>query len=76
MIFCVHDLVTPHLRISCQGTWLSYLGLSRVCLQDNLLEGEEHLHHTVLKEDGEGGDDSLLLRMYLPVLSLMEDLNV
>ena len=76
MIFCVHDLVTPHLRISCQGTWLSYLGLSRVCLQDNLFEGEEHLHHTVLKEDGEGGDDSLLLRMYLPVLSLMEDLNV
>ena len=77
MIFCAHDfVVTPHPRIGWQGTQLSYLGLSRVSLQYDLLEGEEHLHHTVLKEDGEGGDDSLLLRMYLPVLSLVEDLNV
>lgn len=76
MIFSAHDLVLTPLRIHRQGTRLSYLCLSTVCLQDNLFEGEEDLHHTVLKEDGEGGDDSPLLRMYLPILPLMEDLNV
>ena len=76
MIFSAHDLVLTPLRINCRETRLSYLYLSMVRLQDDLLEGEEDLHHTVLKEDGEGGDDSSLLRMHLPVLPLMENLNV
>jgi len=47
-----------------------------VCFYDNLLEGEENLHNAVLKEYGEGGDDPSLLCMHLPVLTLIEDLNI
>jgi len=47
-----------------------------VCFYDNLLEGEENLHSAVLKEYGKGGDDPSLLCMHLPVLPLIEDLNI
>ena len=52
------------------------LCFSVVCLNDDLLESEEDLHHEVLKENGETGDRPTLLCMYLPVLSLVEHLNV
>lgn len=47
-----------------------------MCFYDNLLEGEENLHSAVFKEYGKGGDDPSLLCMHLPVLPLIEDLNI
>ena len=53
-----------------------YLCLSVVCLNNYLLESEEDLHHQVLKENGETRDRPTLLRMDLPVLSLVEHLDI
>ena len=53
-----------------------YLCLSVVCLNDHLLESEEDLHHQVLKENGETCHRATLLRMHLPVLALVEHLDI
>lgn len=45
-------------------------------LDDNLLECQQDFDHHVLKEDGQAGDNTTLLRMNPPVLSLRQLLNV
>ena len=57
-------------------TTYMYLCLSSVFLNDHFFKGEQNLHHQILKQDGQTGDDPTLLRMYLPVLTLVKNFNV
>ena len=54
----------------------SHLSLSVMSLDHHFFEREQDLHHQVLKENGQTRDDATLLRVHLPVLALVQHLNV
>lgn len=64
----------------CLSSFSELLVNFRLCVLvrfiDDLLEGEQHIHHSVLKENGQAGDNASFFVMLFPVFPLMENLNI